>query len=223
MEAIAFAGVIWLITFPGLDDTQISLLYTGQSGLPFSYVYYGDINGDGYTDLLMLKIPEGSEQLKQYVNEIRKTAERATALTKQLLALGRRQVLKMIVLDLNALVSSLESLLQRLIGEDIEFSLLLEPGFFHLLVRQQHLLLQRLFRFGLGERLRARALVGEPLEPIDRVVLNHDLVEHHAAAPHTAAGRELRLEYGRLMACFGKVVTGNEVGRTRPHEGYLYS
>ncbi len=34
--------------FPGLDDTQISLLYTGQSGLPFSYVYYGDINGDGY-------------------------------------------------------------------------------------------------------------------------------------------------------------------------------
>ena len=33
---------------PGLDDTEISLLYTGQSGVPFSYVYAGDINGDGY-------------------------------------------------------------------------------------------------------------------------------------------------------------------------------
>lgn len=33
---------------PGLDRTEIALLYTGESGLPFSYVYRGDINGDGY-------------------------------------------------------------------------------------------------------------------------------------------------------------------------------
>lgn len=37
--------------FPGLDQTQISLLYTGQSGLPFTYVYRGDLNGDGYPGL----------------------------------------------------------------------------------------------------------------------------------------------------------------------------
>ena len=37
--------------FPGLPDTRISLLYTGQSGLPFSYVYGGDVNGDGYPGL----------------------------------------------------------------------------------------------------------------------------------------------------------------------------
>jgi hypothetical protein len=36
---------------PGLEDTEISLLYTGQSGLPFSYVYHGDVNGDGYPGL----------------------------------------------------------------------------------------------------------------------------------------------------------------------------
>ncbi|HSG09687.1 MAG TPA: hypothetical protein VLA36_15100, partial [Longimicrobiales bacterium] len=36
---------------PGLADTEISLLYTGESGLPFSYVYAGDINGDGYPSL----------------------------------------------------------------------------------------------------------------------------------------------------------------------------
>jgi hypothetical protein len=33
---------------PGLDQTEISLLYTGESGLPFSYVYGSDLNGDGY-------------------------------------------------------------------------------------------------------------------------------------------------------------------------------
>lgn len=37
--------------FAGLDDTQLSLLYTGQSGLPFTYVYRGDLNGDGYPGL----------------------------------------------------------------------------------------------------------------------------------------------------------------------------
>ncbi|MBT8398004.1 MAG: hypothetical protein KJN92_13610, partial [Gemmatimonadetes bacterium] len=36
---------------PGLPDTEISVLYTGQSGLPFSYVYGGDVNGDGYPGL----------------------------------------------------------------------------------------------------------------------------------------------------------------------------
>ncbi len=33
---------------PRLPDTEVSLLYTGESGLPFSYVYRGDLNGDGY-------------------------------------------------------------------------------------------------------------------------------------------------------------------------------
>jgi hypothetical protein len=36
---------------PGWNDTEISLLYTGESGLPFSYVYRGDYNGDGYPAL----------------------------------------------------------------------------------------------------------------------------------------------------------------------------
>lgn len=33
---------------PGLETTEVALLYTGESGLPFSYVYRGDLNGDGY-------------------------------------------------------------------------------------------------------------------------------------------------------------------------------
>ncbi|HUV36740.1 MAG TPA: PAS domain S-box protein [Patescibacteria group bacterium] len=82
----------------------------------------------GYTDLLALKLKDHDPLLMRYIDEIKKTAERATTLTKQLLTLGRRQMLKMIVLDLNALVSNLEDLLRRLMGEDIEFSLNLEQG-----------------------------------------------------------------------------------------------
>ena len=43
-----FVVALFGTPFPGLPDTEVSLLYTGQSGLPFSYVYAGDINGDGY-------------------------------------------------------------------------------------------------------------------------------------------------------------------------------
>jgi hypothetical protein len=36
---------------PGLRNTEVSVLYVGESGLPFSYVYRGDYNGDGYPSL----------------------------------------------------------------------------------------------------------------------------------------------------------------------------
>jgi len=36
---------------PALESTEVALLYTGESGLPFSYVYRGDLNGDGYPSL----------------------------------------------------------------------------------------------------------------------------------------------------------------------------
>lgn len=46
-----FVASFYGAPFPGLENTQISLLYTGQSGAPFSYVYRGDVNGDGYPGL----------------------------------------------------------------------------------------------------------------------------------------------------------------------------
>src|SRR5581483_4994932 len=61
------------------------------------------------------------------VEQIMKAGERAAALTKQLLAFSRRQVLQPKVLELNKLVTSLSSMLQRLIGEDIDLRLVLRP------------------------------------------------------------------------------------------------
>jgi signal transduction histidine kinase/CheY-like chemotaxis protein len=58
--------------------------------------------------------------------EIKIAAERAAALTRQLLAFSRRQVLEPTVIDLNSAVAGLEKMIRRLIGEDVDFSV--EPG-----------------------------------------------------------------------------------------------
>jgi two-component system cell cycle sensor histidine kinase/response regulator CckA len=80
----------------------------------------------GYCDLLLHRLPDYSG-LRKDVEEIRKAGDRAAALTRQLLAFSRRQVLQPKVLDLNEVVANLGHMLRRLIGEDIELSLELSP------------------------------------------------------------------------------------------------
>jgi two-component system, cell cycle sensor histidine kinase and response regulator CckA len=73
----------------------------------------------GYSEVLLHRLPaEGP--LRREVEEIKKAGDRASSLTRQLLAFSRRQVLQPKVLDLNAIVASMENMLRRLIGEDIE-------------------------------------------------------------------------------------------------------
>src|SRR5262249_307671 len=55
-----------------------------------------------------------------YLDEISKAAERAVALTSQLLALSRKQVMQPKVLDPNAIVDDMQTMLRRLIGEHID-------------------------------------------------------------------------------------------------------
>ena len=69
----------------------------------------------------------GGNPLQGKVEQILKAAERASGLTQQLLAFGRKQVLQARILDLNAVVSDIEQMLRRVIGEDIELSTRVEP------------------------------------------------------------------------------------------------
>jgi PAS domain S-box-containing protein len=69
--------------------------------------------------ILLSRLPAG-HPLRRDIELMKKTAERAAALTKQLLAFSRKQMLAPKVLDLNTVVSGITTMLQRLIGEDIE-------------------------------------------------------------------------------------------------------
>ena len=79
----------------------------------------------GYASLL-LERANGDGELRRDLTEIKRAADRAAELTKQLLAFGRRQVLKPRPLDLNAVLADLGLLLRRLLGELVELEL--RPG-----------------------------------------------------------------------------------------------
>ena len=61
------------------------------------------------------------------VEEIRRAAQRAAALTRQLLAFSRKQILQPTLLDLNSVVSEMERMLLRVLGEDIVLETRLDP------------------------------------------------------------------------------------------------
>jgi two-component system cell cycle sensor histidine kinase/response regulator CckA len=80
----------------------------------------------GYNDLLRQQL-DRADPRRRYADEVAKASDRAAALTHQLLAFSRKQVLSAIVVDLNAVVADSVSLLRRLIGEDVELVTHLDP------------------------------------------------------------------------------------------------
>src|SRR5512137_761572 len=76
---------------------------------------------------LLLRDFDTQDPRREEVEEIRRAAQRATSLTHQLLAFGRRQVLQPQVLGLNEIVENMKRMLRRLIGEDIQFLTILAP------------------------------------------------------------------------------------------------
>jgi CheY-like chemotaxis protein len=78
----------------------------------------------GYSELMLNSLDQNS-RLRQDVQEIMHASDRASSLTRQLLAFSRKQVLQPQVLDLNADVSNMDKMLRRMIGEDIELVTLL--------------------------------------------------------------------------------------------------
>jgi len=81
----------------------------------------------GYAELVLARLGD-EDPLRGDVDEIAIAADRASSLTRQLLAFGRRQVLQPAVLDPNAVVVDMERMLRRLIGEHIELVTALEPA-----------------------------------------------------------------------------------------------
>ncbi len=86
----------------------------------------------GYADLLLDQFPEDDPR-REDVQEIRHAAERAAALTRQLLAFSRKQMIQPQRLDLASVVDSLHKLLARLVGEDISMVIEAAPDLWKVL------------------------------------------------------------------------------------------
>jgi two-component system, cell cycle sensor histidine kinase and response regulator CckA len=80
----------------------------------------------GFASFARERVPEGSEAW-QDMGQVLRTANRAAELTRQLLAFSRRQVISRAAVNLNTVILGLEKMLQRLIGEDIELSVIPAP------------------------------------------------------------------------------------------------
>jgi signal transduction histidine kinase/ActR/RegA family two-component response regulator len=81
----------------------------------------------GHAELVLLALDRGHPARKD-LEEISKAAERAASLTKQLLAMSRKQIVQPKVVKLNTVVADMEEMLRRLVGEDLEFIVTLGPG-----------------------------------------------------------------------------------------------
>jgi len=80
----------------------------------------------GHTELLLNNLPS-ADQAKRKIEQIERAADRASSLTRQLLAFSRMQVLQPRVMNLNDVVEDMGKLLPRLIGEDIELVIRTAP------------------------------------------------------------------------------------------------
>jgi PAS domain S-box-containing protein len=82
----------------------------------------------GYNDLMLEEHADNHDPDHIKLKQIKKATEQATLLTRQLLAFSRRQVLQPRVLNLNTIITNTETMLRRLIGEDIELIIILQEG-----------------------------------------------------------------------------------------------
>ncbi len=81
----------------------------------------------GYNEIIMMSSQE-EDPTFHYLKGIKKSAERAAALTRQLLAFSRKQLLQPRVINLDEVITDLEAMLRRLIGEDIDLVYLHDPA-----------------------------------------------------------------------------------------------
>jgi PAS domain S-box-containing protein len=81
----------------------------------------------GYSEILTSRM-SADDPTRALINEIHKAGERAAMLTRQLLVFSRKAIVEPRVLDLNAIVTDIDRMLRRLIGEDINVTTSLDPS-----------------------------------------------------------------------------------------------
>ncbi len=80
----------------------------------------------GHSELMLGRL-EAGHPLRRSAEEIQKAAARGAMLTRQLLSFGRKDMITLRVVDMNAVVAGMDGMLRRLIGEDIQFRCVSAP------------------------------------------------------------------------------------------------
>jgi len=131
-EIIAYQGIIRDVT--RMKELHQQLLHTHKLEMigRFAGGVAHDFNNllmaiNSYCELMSMKIPQ-TDSLRKDVAEIQKAVDRAAALTKQLLAFGRKQILSPMVIDLNAILLSMREMIERLVGETIQVDFVLDEN-----------------------------------------------------------------------------------------------
>ncbi len=81
---------------------------------------------NGYSELLLLRVA-ADDDIRDSLNSILEAGIRAAALTRQLLTFSRKEIVVPRIVNLNSIVTGMEKMLHRIIGEDIELSTALDP------------------------------------------------------------------------------------------------
>jgi two-component system cell cycle sensor histidine kinase/response regulator CckA len=81
----------------------------------------------GYSDMILASGASSFDEVRADVEEIKLAGERASALTKQILAFSRRQALRPTMVSLNEVLAGMEPLLRRTLGENIDLASLKDP------------------------------------------------------------------------------------------------
>ncbi|MCA9988609.1 MAG: response regulator, partial [Anaerolineales bacterium] len=141
----------------------------------------------GFTDLVQYQLPEESPSRK-HLTKIRTAADKATGLTRQILAFSRQQVLEMEVVDLCQVITEFKDILQRLIGENIRLHFNL-PNESCLLNADRTQIEQVLLNLGVNAR-DAMPAGGDMIIETGHVYLDADYVQAH---PDASEGPHIRL------------------------------
>jgi signal transduction histidine kinase/DNA-binding response OmpR family regulator len=141
----------------------------------------------GYSDLLVRDLPSGNQRVRESAEGIVEAAHRAVGVTRQLLTLSRKKLLRPEVLSLNRVVQDLGKLLGRAIGERIELSTTLQDGVWPVIADAD-----QLAQVLLNLAVNARDAMPDG-GPLSIATANVDLAE---ASPEVAlpAGRYVTLE-----------------------------
>jgi PAS domain S-box-containing protein len=83
---------------------------------------------NGYSDIVLAALPEAESEIRHGVEQIRRSGDRAAQLTQQLLTFSRQHVQQPEVIDVNELIADYVTMLERLVGEDIEIAARLHGG-----------------------------------------------------------------------------------------------